>query len=179
MRIKRVPLPSVYVAMFGVWLLAATFQSHARSDFLTAWGAIYPNSIAGERGCQLCHQLSTGGDGWNGYGFDVRTEYVQSGRLNINAAIRNQDDADSDTDTESYTNLQEITFGLDPGWVAGEDNFIFFKDGAIIRVAPPFDDVDARGAVTETPNPNLPPSDNSQLCVPLVSKHGGVSLICL
>lgn len=121
-----------------------------------------------------------GGDGWNGYGYDVRTEYIKSGRLNIEESIRQQNDADSDTDNKAYTNLQEITFGLDPGWVEGDNNLIFFKDGALIRVASPFNDTDTRGAIVSPPAPAPAPApDDAQLCLPLPTKQGRISFICL
>lgn len=150
-------------------LLTVNHNSHARQDFLTAWESIYPESTSGERGCQLCHQSSSGGDGWNSYGITVRSALRDIyGGFDINAAIIEVEQENADLDSQGLTNRQEIEQGLDPGWVAGNKNDITFKSFEVIFNQPaPFSDVDG-GLI-----------DEELLCFPVKEKKGTLAVVCL
>lgn len=143
----------------------------AREDFLQAWEEVYPSSLSSQRRCQLCHYQSTGGDGWNGYGFTVRNQFIDLNRSDIKEAFRLANLFDSDLDQR--TNAIEIEQGFDPGWRTPDNNFVFFKDGLVLSVASPFTDTDI--------NPN---SLNDEICIPIQAKRKTASrlpviLICL
>jgi len=136
--IFRMAVGLVFVSIIGMG--SAISVASARPDIFDEWRARYPDSSAGERGCQLCHQLPSGGDGWNPYGYDIRVffrDVFQS--INIDAAFEAVERLDSDQDMNEITNLDEIIQGLDPGWIAGANNRIFFKDDEpLFGVRPPF-----------------------------------------
>ncbi len=58
------------MALFSVMCLtvfiALTPGVHAMSTFPDDWASVYPNSLSEDIAqCQLCHESSAGGDGWN------------------------------------------------------------------------------------------------------------------
>lgn len=158
-----------FAATYVLSVLIFAHNVHARQDFLSAWKTIYPKSTSSKRNCQLCHQRVDGGDGWNVYGITVRSALLDIyGGIDINAAIIEVELEDADLDTQGLSNLEEIRLGLDPGWKAGNNNDITFKNFDVLQnQAAPFIDVD--GAVT----------GNEELCFPVKTALGGVSLICL
>ena len=143
-------------------------QVHARQDFLTTWERIYPESTSSKRECQLCHQRQEGGDGWNSYGIAIRFALLDIfGGFDIDAAIVEIEQENADLDSQGLTNLEEIELGLDPGWVAGNNNEIVFKDfQVLLDQPPPFSDVD--GAKV----------GDQGLCFPVKTNTGTV-LVCL
>lgn len=160
--------------IFGV-MAVVTFpgSSLARGDFLEAWKVRYPESISSRRNCQLCHARSGGGDGWNNYGFDVRNEFIQISRADINLAFENSEQFNSDNDSDNLSNLVEIQQGLDPGWRKGVVNFVFYKDDTFDEsVLPPFADVDTIDDVED------------EFCLPVVKRgpprdKKRIAIICL
>lgn len=156
-----------------VLVLTALFsvcpQADARQDFLSAWKRIYPESASGKRECQLCHQRTEGGDGWNSYGITIRFALLDIfGGFDIDAAIVEVEQENADFDEQGLTNRQEIELGLDPGWVAGNNNDISFKNfQVLLNQPPPFSDVD--GAVI----------GDEGLCFPVAVSSGALALICL
>lgn len=144
-------------------------QAHARQDFLATWKRIYPDSSSSKRECQLCHQRKDGGDGWNAYGITIRFALLDIfGGFDIDAAIVEVQHENADLDSAGLTNLQEIEMGLDPGWVAGNNNEIVFKNFQILlNQPPPFADVDG-ASVNEEIN-----------CFPIKLLNDQAVLICL
>lgn len=146
-----------------------SYQAESRQDFLQAWKERYPNSASSDRGCQLCHQQTNGGDGWNSYGISVRFLFLEAFQgFDIDSAFEFTEQENSDRDDMGLTNLQEINRGLDPGWIRGRLNPIYFKNGDLLeKQAPPFQDVDA-GI-----------SDNEAFCFAIKTSEERVALICL
>lgn len=99
-------------------------QVNAFPNFLTQWQAAYPSSTSSADGvsCQLCHQRSDGGNGWNTYGWVLREAYIDANRVSFSNAISTIQNLDSDGDTTS--NLDEINNNQQPGWRAGANNTI-------------------------------------------------------
>ncbi|MEM9081104.1 MAG: hypothetical protein AAGC74_10480 [Verrucomicrobiota bacterium] len=116
-------------------LLLATEAANAFSSYLNTWRSIYPNS-ASENGvnCALCHRSTSGGNGWNFYGWAMREERFNNG-LNISAAILAIENLDSDGNGDS--NLDEINADTQPGWTIGNVNTHFFKNGTTTLNQPP------------------------------------------
>ncbi len=62
-------------------LLSASMAT-SRPTFPAIWAGIYPGSLTDDNvlntgsACQLCHRQSFGGDGWNGYGWRIRQEFL-------------------------------------------------------------------------------------------------------
>lgn len=155
---------------FSLLVLLAQFYSHpvsARPDYFDIWRSIYPSAQASELDCQLCHQRPDGGDGWNGYGFDVRTTFFDVyGGTDMQASIRFIENLNSDQDTDNLDNKIEIDSQLYPGWVNSETNIIYFKDGTfLLNQAPP-----QREGLTDLAEP---------LCFPIVTQSGSAIVICI
>lgn len=125
-------------------LLTATMigsAAHARSSFLGTWQDLYPasqtddNVINGTgKSCMLCHDTSSGGGSWNGYGWEMKV-LMDSG-LALTDAIVAAEPVNSDTDTGNNSNLVEINANTQPGWTTGI-NMVFFKDGTTGTTAEP------------------------------------------
>ncbi|GAA6137715.1 hypothetical protein NBRC116583_14620 [Arenicella sp. 4NH20-0111] len=139
----------------------------ARPDFLDAWNEVYPDVRASELGCQLCHASRDGGDGWNGYGFDIRSTFIEVfARADINASIEFVENLNSDQDSLNFSNVSEIRRGLYPGWVDESLNTVFFKDGTFLL------------------NQNSPDQERvfveeQEVCFTIISKKKRTALICL
>lgn len=148
-------------------LLTALPAAQARPDILQAWQQRYAESNSDRRGCQLCHQNSNGGDGWNAYGFEIRFQFNDVfGSLDIQAALAATESFNSDGDALNLTNLKEIELDLDPGWIEGPFNPIFFKQmPSLENQFPPFTDTDAVA--------------KDDFCIPLIASSGNTALICL
>jgi len=113
----RVTRTQAFVLVITV--LSVNFSANARPDILQAWEQRYPNSASNRRDCQLCHQHTYGGDGWNSYGFNIRFQLNEVfGSVDINAAFEAVEKFNSDGDAQGLNNLEEIELGLDPGWVS-------------------------------------------------------------
>jgi hypothetical protein len=125
----------------GVLALAAT-PSLAKKSYLTAWNSIYPASSSAAnvtdgtgKSCQFCHESSSGGDGWNAYGWDMRVE--MQGGLSAAEAILAIELLDSDMDPGAADNLEEINGDAQPGWTDGANNTIYFGDGTTAEAQSP------------------------------------------
>ncbi len=126
--------------MFKVWPLAAfllPLEAAAFPNILGAWEDIYPDSIASDIQCGLCHQdVVNGGEPWNAYGWAIREE-IQGG-TNRDQAIANVETDDSDSDDLALENIDEIIRGYQPGWRLGNNNTLFFSNGSTsTNQAPP------------------------------------------
>ena len=115
-------------------LLTVATPIFATPQILGAWRTKYPSSnsddIGGgiDGGCQLCHQDSGGGNGWNSYGWDLRSAFL-SNSSDINLALELVENTNQDNDPVGATALDEIVLDKQPGWQAGAVNTIFFKNG--------------------------------------------------
>lgn len=105
----------------------------ALPEYFNNWLDEYPTSAAADAGCNVCHS-SGGGDGWNRYGWDIREEFIRTGRIDMIAAILSNavEQGDSDMDFTGASNALEILQGTQPGWTVGLNNDFYFKDGSIV-----------------------------------------------
>ena len=118
-----------YIITSGVVFLTTMLivgSAHATRNIHNTWLAVYANGINVDNSltdgsgaiCQVCHVSSNGGNPWNAYGWDIRTQ-VQAG-LSATDAINSVDVGDSDGDGNN--NGAEINFvddggyGAQPGW---------------------------------------------------------------
>jgi len=135
------------ILVFGivVALSFVCFSAHpvvARGTFYTGtWVNLYPSSLtddkvinATSKVCQLCHESSSGGDGWNGYGWQIRLG-LQSEKT-IENAILDAGPFDSDSDPGGNSNSTEIGADTQPGWTTAS-NTIYFKNGSTAPGTPP------------------------------------------
>ena len=106
-----------------------------RPTYYQAWLNAYPSSQSGPNvvngtgsSCQLCHEQTNGGDGWNAYGWELRE--LMYGGLGIDQALQQAEPFDSDADPSGSTNIAEITADTQPGWTDGPNNTIYFADGS-------------------------------------------------
>jgi hypothetical protein len=130
-------------AATGALALALTPRPAAAwPTFLADWQAIYPSSstddnvIAGYgMGCMVCHFNPTGGDGWNPYGWEVRTKFYAG--YPIVDAILASEKWDSDANPASWSNGLEIASSTQPGWTPGANNIEHFADGSVVTAQMP------------------------------------------
>lgn len=126
----RLVKPIICIIFFGITTPALAFP-----DLLMAWRDKYPESTSDDidpgvdGGCQLCHQNSGGGNGWNSYGWDVRSAYLSNSR-DINIALDLVENADQDNDPVGATAFDEIELNRQPGWREGALNTIFFRNNS-------------------------------------------------
>jgi len=98
-------------------------SSQARNEYLGWWAEVYTSSDANQTACQLCHERTGGGNGWNKYGWSLRSalntqsapESVLKGAL---SDIQNVDDGNGST----Y--LAQINGNAQPGWFVSDGNRI-------------------------------------------------------
>ena len=122
-------------------LLAAAPAAYSTDTIANDWKARYPasgslNNVVSGTGtnCQLCHQLTTGGDGYNGYGWALRKQ-TQAGATSLQAFLA-VEPQNSDGDAVCSDNLREIDSSTQPGWTVG-GNMIFFKSGSTSSASAP------------------------------------------
>lgn len=111
-------------ALLGFLLMLQTFSVLSEPFFLDQWREKYPNSSSGDINCQLCHQSQLGSSPWNGYGWDIKTEFNINGR-DIQLAFSHVEQINSDQDEQGRSNLQEINSNSQPGWELGLTNPVF------------------------------------------------------
>jgi len=114
-------------------------SAYARSQYLDFWEQIYSESRSSETGCQLCHERSSGGNGWNYYGWSIRVNL--GGQTSVGSTVFRQRTLDVEldpmfdivtpplpTDQQSRTFFDEINDGLQPGWRDGIANVVRFRN---------------------------------------------------
>lgn len=154
-------------------LLICLFNSpskvNAAPSIFQVWKDQYPESQSSEIACQLCHEISDGGDGWNEYGWAIRVFHIDDGYTIIDS-FKLVEQLNSDFDPEGLTNITEINRSMYPGWINGNSNIIYYKDDGGIKLnqPSPFVEVDP----TKTQN-------NNEICFPISTTNKTVSLICL
>lgn len=122
---------------FAILCFVFISETMARPAYFSQWQTFYSESDADTAGCQLCHQNSGGGNGWNSYGWRIREEFLSSGS-GIESAFVAVQNEDSDADPTASTNLAEINANSQPGWTAGAVNTIFFNDDTtLLNQLPP------------------------------------------
>ena len=111
-----------------------------KSSYGTAFTSAYPGSFSLSnvqtgtgKTCQLCHESSSGGDGYNAYGWALKIEI--DGGSSTAAALATVEASDSDGDGDS--NIDEINASTQPGWTPGNNNTIFFDGGGTTLNQPP------------------------------------------
>jgi len=117
-------LSIVLLCIFALIIVAN--ETSARSSYLERWEAIYPNSLSNNSSCTLCH--GTRNSNLNGYGLEIKIENDQI--RNIDLAIQNVEEIDSDIDLAGLLNIEEINAGAQPGWTDGPNNSIYNMDGS-------------------------------------------------
>ena len=133
---------AVRTARYFALLLAVTLlvfsEANARGQYLAQWSNTYPETSSDDVSCQLCHQLDSGGNGWNRYGCAIRPEFLANQASNGGddfAALADALDTVEDLVNpdaspgagNEYTFLDEIRYNTQPGWVAGAMNTINFR----------------------------------------------------
>lgn len=155
------------LVLVSLWFF---FSHHAYAvpEFLERWRAVYPESDSDRINCQLCHQKVDGGDGWNGYGNDVRLTFIDFGRSSIEEAFLHVEQFSSDEDVLGLSNIEEINLSLFPGWVNTTTNTIYFKSqfGLFDQAPPFFEGVDEQNQA-------------EVLCFPIKAKNTNIVQICL
>lgn len=130
---------SYKIALFALpsLLLLGAESAIARGTFVSTWQDLNPGSLSDDnvidgtgKVCQLCHESSSGGGSWQGYGWNLR-EQMMAGS-NITEAILAIQPSDSDLDPTASDNLTEIDANTQPGWTDGANNTIYFKNGDIV-----------------------------------------------
>ena len=122
----------IVLSVFIIGLLFVN-QLQARGAYLNTWRTDYLPQMAesADVACQLCHQRSTGGNGWNEYGWAIREQlggvFTSSvaARLAAFRAVESQNM--NPADVQSATFLQEVQQGAQPGWREGNVNVIRFR----------------------------------------------------
>ena len=126
----------VFVTIFPAVALAAFLATPAmaESSYLSTWRNRYPSSqsddiiISGTgSSCQLCHGTPGSGSAFNAYGWKMRE---LKNTMSLSAAIAACEPFDSDLDPTGSDNLTEISADAQPGWTAGANNTIYFKNGS-------------------------------------------------
>ena len=128
-----------------LWVIAAlcalvAANASARNEYLEWWSEEYPSSSSDDSICQLCHERAGGGNGWNRYGWSIRSVYfvnlASSG--NPETALKQSlQDISSISDGGSSTFIAEINANTQPGWRNGNVNIIRFVDESSSTISPP------------------------------------------
>lgn len=122
------------VKLSAVFLLTTIWchDAQAMPEYWNWWQEEYSAvSTSGESVCQLCHKGGGGGDGWNPYGWDVRSVANQDfSETNLKSTLRTIEDFLSDKgNASSNTYLEEILANVQPGWREGVVNLIKYSGG--------------------------------------------------
>ena len=109
--------PVIYYAI-ALYICLFHASAQATPTTLSIWQNIYSSSNSGNiAGCQLCHQNSSGGNGWNAYGWQIRQNLP--GVFNAINAV-----ASSDSNGNGSSNLEDIQNNQQPGWRNSASNTI-------------------------------------------------------
>jgi hypothetical protein len=133
-------LVASFALLIGGGLVVPQFVD-ARGTVYSAWDALYSSSASDDniitatgKSCQLCHEASNGGDGWNGYGWEIKLE--MDGGKSATDAILAIEGLNSDAGSDGSLNLAEINADTQPGWTSGS-NTIYFKNDTTAPGSPP------------------------------------------
>ena len=131
--------------MWVVLVSGALSQSVlARDEYRGWWLEQYgAQSTSGEAVCQLCHERGGGGNGWNRYGWLVRSLYFANSDITdieqrLKQSLSDVENFSTDpNDAGSPTFLQEIQANAQPGWNQGNNNRIRYVDDPDKFISPP------------------------------------------
>ena len=151
-------------------IILNSYAAHARPEYFTWWQEVYPSSNSDNAVCQICHERSGGGQGWNVYGWDIKS-VLEVNRMGIPGTFANEeealkasiDDIEATFDGGISSYLGEINLDAQPGWREGSVNVIQYDAAPDSTVAPPNDFacgvlVDPGSEATPCPLPNPFPS---------------------
>ena len=126
---KRVWLMRVALACI---VCGISNTSQARGQYLDWFKDYYKGLESAQANCQLCHERSSGGNGWNRYGWAIRPSSGQQ-LANAEALISRLNIVADELSSNAQGALQfidEIRYNSQPGWTAGATNTITFADGS-------------------------------------------------
>ena len=133
--------PTWSIFLLISFALSAMDAAHARQRFFDWWLEEYAQrSTSGENTCHVCHAMPNGGDGWNDYGWRLRSVFLDDNQPQIGNIFDTEEQAFLATlrDVEfnftdgvgSNTFIQEIELNAQPGWREGDVNQVQFRDAA-------------------------------------------------
>lgn len=128
-----------HIAVAAFCMLMANSVS-ARQEYLEWWAEEYPTSSADDAICQLCHERAGGGNGWNRYGWSIRSVYfvnLMSSGNSETALKQSLQDISSISDGGNSSYIVEINANTQPGWRNGELNIIRYVDDSSMTISPP------------------------------------------
>lgn len=126
-----------FISCFALLFISA--ESQAMPRYGEWWLEKYENiSASGNASCQLCHK-NFGGNGWNEYGWDVRSVFNALTGNEESRLLEALDQIENfSTNNSSNTFIQEIEENAQPGWDEGQVNLIRYSNGTADEViAPP------------------------------------------
>ncbi|MEM7539646.1 MAG: PQQ-dependent sugar dehydrogenase, partial [Chloroflexota bacterium] len=127
-------LLGIVTAVFGA--LSTPQHAAATPNFFVEWrDTIYTQTQGnlGNTGCRLCHLNTSGGDGWNAYGWSLR-ERIRNEGMTFAQAVAAVESLDADGN--GVTNIDEINSQGQPGWTNGNTNTIYFRDDTTLTDQP-------------------------------------------
>lgn len=137
-----------YLLVISSFLLVA--EAEARGIYLGWWNGHYSKSSSSDMNCQLCHEQTDGGNGWNYYGWTIRNQAgrsqvsSQSDFLGILKQVENcvASDQGFGCDVDNTQNAQTffdlIRYNAQPGWAESATNITCTKDGnCLTSLLPP------------------------------------------
>lgn len=129
-------------------LVIAAPLTYGRGSFPGTWSGTYPNSVSDNNAaaagsvCWLCH-TPEGTNTWNAYGNAIKRE-LDAGANDLAEALAAVEDLNSDGDPaqpptlpDGWTNLQEITYGGQPGWTSGSQPYYDADGISLGTISPP------------------------------------------
>ena len=138
--------PGWAVRLLLVSLLSVVFSQIvlARDEYRGWWLEQYSaQSTSGDAVCQLCHERGGGGNGWNRYGWLVRSLYFTNSDIadieeRLKQSLTDIENFPTDpNDAGSPTFLQEIQANAQPGWRQDSNNRIRYVDDPDKFISPP------------------------------------------
>ncbi len=111
--------------LLGFYLIIFSNPSWSHAGILDEWNLRYPNAPDALNNCQLCHEMPAGGNGWNSYGWAIRS--LRTVLESTAEAIEEAETDNADNDPSGSSNLLEIESGTQPGWTEGSGNRIRYK----------------------------------------------------
>lgn len=137
--------------------------TYARSQYLGFWDERYSTSDASESGCQLCHRDPSGGNGWNEYGWSLRSQLAGQTTVRqfvLNGAMAIIEPLPSGS---GISFIAEIQANAQPGWREGSINTIRFRGAQANQTISPPDQLCGLIDLNSVPRPcsifNPLPSD--------------------
>ncbi|GHA14474.1 hypothetical protein GCM10008090_25330 [Arenicella chitinivorans] len=135
---------AVRLLFFSLLSIVLSQVALARDEYRGWWQEEYgAQSTSGDAVCQLCHERGGGGNGWNRYGWLVRSLYLSNSDItDIEQRLKQslsdvENFATDPNDAGSPTFLQEIQANAQPGWRQTDNNRIRYVDDPDKFIGPP------------------------------------------